>query len=112
MVCGLASSEFPQITYPFSTQYLYPILRSITSYGNRGNDYETVVNYFRAHFLQVHRKNNEKKRVLYSHLTNVVVCSPDRLIGFHHRSHIMIRISRPHEASLLMVGFRTLRRTR
>jgi hypothetical protein len=49
--------------------------RSITSFGDRTNDYETVVNYFRAHFNQVHRKTNEKKRVLYSHLTSVVARS-------------------------------------
>jgi hypothetical protein len=59
----------------------HAVSQSITSYGNRANDYETVVNYFRAHFLQVHRKNNEKKRVLYSHLTNVVVSLRDDLLA-------------------------------
>ena len=49
------------------------IIRSITSFGDRSNDYETVVQYFRAHFLQVHRKNNENRRVLYTHFTSVVV---------------------------------------
>lgn len=44
----------------------------ITSFGNRANNYDTAVQYFRAHFLQVHRKNNQNKRVLYSHLTSVV----------------------------------------
>ena len=29
--------------------------------------------YFRAHFLQVHRRNNENRRVLYTHFTSVVV---------------------------------------
>lgn len=48
------------------------VSKYITSYGNRPNDFKSVVDYFRAHFLQVHRKNNEKKRVLYSHLTNAV----------------------------------------
>ncbi|EPQ52636.1 G-protein alpha subunit [Gloeophyllum trabeum ATCC 11539] len=43
----------------------------ITSFGDRPNEYESVVSYFRAHFLQVHKKNNENKRVLYTHLTNV-----------------------------------------
>ena len=47
---------------------------SITSFGERLNDYETTLNYFRMHFLQVHRKNNENRRVLYTHFTNVVVC--------------------------------------
>jgi hypothetical protein len=46
---------------------------SITSYGDRPNEYDAVVGYFRAHFLQVHRKNNLNKRVLYTHLTSVVV---------------------------------------
>jgi hypothetical protein len=31
------------------------------------------VQYFRAHFLQVHRRNNENRRVLYTHFTSVVV---------------------------------------
>jgi hypothetical protein len=105
MVCGSASSEFPEIQYLQFIQYSYPIPRSITSYGDRANDYDTVVHYFRAHFLQVHRKNNEKKRVLYTHLTNVVVCSRDRLIGFRHRLYITIRISKPRAVSSQMVGF-------
>lgn len=46
---------------------------SILSYGDRPNEYESVVQYFRAHFLQVHRKTNENRRVLYTHLTNVTV---------------------------------------
>jgi hypothetical protein len=46
---------------------------SILSYGDRPNEYDSVVQYFRAHFLQVHRRNNENRRVLYTHLTNVVV---------------------------------------
>jgi len=50
-----------------------PLSHSITSFGDRPNDYETVVQYFRAHFLQVHRRNNENRRVLYTHFTSVVV---------------------------------------
>jgi hypothetical protein len=49
------------------------LLPSITSFGDRPNDFETVVHYFRAHFQQVHRKNNEERRVLYSHFTSVIV---------------------------------------
>ncbi|KAH9960924.1 G-alpha-domain-containing protein [Russula dissimulans] len=64
------------------------VRKYITSYGNRPNDYETVVNYFRAHFLQVHRKNNEKKRVLYSHLTNVVDVKATRSIIANVRDSI------------------------
>ncbi|KAI0956111.1 hypothetical protein AcV7_006604 [Taiwanofungus camphoratus] len=44
----------------------------ITSYGDRPNEVDAVVNYFKAHFAQVHTKNNENKRVLYTHLTSVV----------------------------------------
>ena len=47
--------------------------RSITSYGDRANEYDAVVAYFKAHFTQVHRRNNENNRVLFTHLTSVVV---------------------------------------
>jgi guanine nucleotide-binding protein subunit alpha len=49
-----------------------PVKKYITSYGNRPNQYDSVVSYFRAHFLQAHRHNNEQRRVLYTHLTSVV----------------------------------------
>jgi hypothetical protein len=45
---------------------------SILSFGDRANEFDSVVQYFRAHFLQVHRRNNENRRVLYTHLTSVV----------------------------------------
>jgi len=48
------------------------VKRYIPSFGDRKNNYDTVVDYFRTHFLQVHRKNNEEQRVLYTHLTSVV----------------------------------------
>ncbi|TFK93955.1 G-protein alpha subunit [Polyporus arcularius HHB13444] len=44
----------------------------ITSYGDRANEYDAVVAYFKAHFTQVHRRNNENSRVLFTHLTSVV----------------------------------------
>ncbi|RPD61189.1 G-protein alpha subunit [Lentinus tigrinus ALCF2SS1-7] len=44
----------------------------ITSYGDRANEYDAVVAYFKAHFTQVHRRNNENNRVLFTHLTSVV----------------------------------------
>ncbi|KAI6042581.1 guanine nucleotide binding protein, alpha subunit [Pisolithus marmoratus] len=47
------------------------VAKYILSYGERPNEYDPVVNYFRAHFQQVHRRNNENRRVLYVHLTNV-----------------------------------------
>ncbi|EJD06518.1 guanine nucleotide binding protein alpha subunit [Fomitiporia mediterranea MF3/22] len=48
------------------------VKRYIPSYGDRANTYEAVIDYFRTHFLQVHRKNNEEHRVLYTHQTSVV----------------------------------------
>lgn len=58
------------------------VQKYITSFGDRGNDYETVVQYFRAHFLQVHRRNNEHRRVLYTHFTNVTdTKATQRIIG-------------------------------
>ncbi|KAF8440378.1 guanine nucleotide binding protein, alpha subunit [Boletus edulis BED1] len=47
------------------------VSKYILSYGDRLNEYESVVQYFRSHFLQVHRRNNENRRVLYTHMTNV-----------------------------------------
>ncbi|OJT15553.1 Guanine nucleotide-binding protein alpha-4 subunit [Trametes pubescens] len=44
----------------------------ITSYGDRANEYDTVVAYFKAHFTQVHRRTNENNRVLFTHLTSAV----------------------------------------
>ncbi|KAJ7721152.1 guanine nucleotide binding protein, alpha subunit [Mycena metata] len=58
------------------------VQKYITSFGDRANDYETVVQYFRAHFLQVHRRNNENRRVLYTHFTSVVdTKATQRIIG-------------------------------
>ncbi|KAI0346526.1 G-protein alpha subunit [Trametopsis cervina] len=48
------------------------VKKYITSFGDRPNEFDTVVSYFRAHFTQVHKRNNESQRVLYTHLTNVV----------------------------------------
>jgi len=48
------------------------VKRYITSYGDRPNTYDEVTTYFKAHFSQVHRRNNEAKRVLYIHMTSVV----------------------------------------
>ncbi|GBE88344.1 Guanine nucleotide-binding protein alpha-4 subunit [Sparassis crispa] len=48
------------------------VSKYITSYGDRPNEFEPVVNYFVAHFTQVHTRNNENNRVLYTHLTSVV----------------------------------------
>ncbi|EDQ98724.1 Gs protein, alpha subunit [Laccaria bicolor S238N-H82] len=48
------------------------VWKYITSFGDWSNDYETIVQYFHAHFLQVHRRNNENCQVLYTHFTSVV----------------------------------------
>ena len=50
----------------------FDVERSIPTYGNRPNTYDSVIDYFRTHFMQVHRKNNEEQRVLYTHQTSVV----------------------------------------
>ncbi|KAF8653603.1 hypothetical protein AX16_003847 [Volvariella volvacea WC 439] len=58
------------------------VRKYITSFGDRPNEYESVIQYFRAHFLQVHRKNNENRRVLYTHFTSVVdTKATQRIIG-------------------------------
>ncbi|KAF9533893.1 guanine nucleotide-binding protein [Crepidotus variabilis] len=58
------------------------VRKYITSFGERSNEYETVIQYFRAHFLQVHRRNNENRRVLYTHFTSVVdTKATQRIIG-------------------------------
>ena len=61
--------------------------------------------YFRAHFLQVHRRNNENRRVLYTHFTSVVVrrCllkNPLSLFDFL----LMYRILKQLNVSLGMVS--------
>ena len=38
---------------------------SISSYGDRPNNYEEVSEYFRAHFIQVHRRKDVSHRPLY-----------------------------------------------
>jgi len=48
------------------------IKKYITSYGNRPNTYEEVSEYFRAHFMQVHRRNDASKRVLFTHFTSTI----------------------------------------
>ncbi|KAI0784227.1 G-protein alpha subunit [Abortiporus biennis] len=48
------------------------VRKYITSYGDRPLEFDSVVNYFKTHFTQVHKRNNDSKRVLYTHLTSVV----------------------------------------
>lgn len=53
-------------------------LISISSYGERPNEFEPVMQYFRARFLNVYIKNNKYARRdgLYIHLTNTVNSTP------------------------------------
>ena len=74
--CFLASPFNFLFHLPFPPKGLLTnllIFPSITSYGDRPMEFEAVVNYFKQHFTQVHKRNNENKRVLYTHLTSVVV---------------------------------------
>jgi guanine nucleotide-binding protein subunit alpha len=49
------------------------VRKYITSFANRSNEFHEVSEYFRAHFHQVHRKNNaDARRALYTHLTAVI----------------------------------------
>jgi hypothetical protein len=63
------------------------------------------VQYFRAHFLQVHRRNNENRRVLYTHFTSVVVrpCSLKNALS-HVEFLLMYRILKQLNVSLGMVS--------
>lgn len=48
------------------------VRKYITSYGDRPNTFPDVSDYFRAHFIQVHRRNDIGRRVLYAHFTSML----------------------------------------
>ncbi|PCH35936.1 G-protein alpha subunit [Wolfiporia cocos MD-104 SS10] len=48
------------------------VRRYISSYGDRPNTYEEVSEYFRAHFMQVHRRKDVHRRPLYVHFTSML----------------------------------------
>ncbi|KAF8196537.1 guanine nucleotide binding protein, alpha subunit [Pholiota molesta] len=48
------------------------VRRYITSFGARPNNFETVSDYFRSHFLQVHRKKDVGNRRVYIHFTSML----------------------------------------
>ncbi|KAF9455362.1 guanine nucleotide binding protein, alpha subunit [Collybia nuda] len=48
------------------------VRKYITSYGDRPDSYENVSEYFRSHFLQVHRRKDISKRSLYVHFTSML----------------------------------------
>ncbi|KDQ55670.1 hypothetical protein JAAARDRAFT_37068 [Jaapia argillacea MUCL 33604] len=51
-----------------------PVKKYITSYGDRPNTYEEVSEYFRAHFIQIHKKKDisQPRRSLYVHFTKLL----------------------------------------
>ena len=51
---------------------------SISSYGDRPNTYEEVSEYFRAHFIQIHRRKDISRRILYTvrSLSSAVTLAP------------------------------------
>lgn len=44
----------------------------ITSYGDRPNTYGSVSEYFKTHFVQVHRRSDVSRRSLYVHFTSML----------------------------------------
>ncbi|KAJ8507892.1 hypothetical protein ONZ45_g9787 [Pleurotus djamor] len=48
------------------------VRKYITSYGFRPNRYEDVAEYFRAHFVQVHKKHDISDRSLFVHFTSML----------------------------------------
>ncbi|KAJ3806855.1 guanine nucleotide binding protein, alpha subunit [Lentinula lateritia] len=48
------------------------VQKYITSYGSRPNKYDDVASYFRAHFMQVHKKKDVSNRSLYLHFTSML----------------------------------------
>jgi len=48
------------------------VRKYITSYGDRENTFEEASDYFRAHFVQIHRKKDPAKRTLFVHFTSML----------------------------------------
>ncbi|EKM54839.1 uncharacterized protein PHACADRAFT_258978 [Phanerochaete carnosa HHB-10118-sp] len=48
------------------------VRKYISSYGDRPNTYDEVSEYFRAHFIQTHRRKDVWHRVLYTHFTSML----------------------------------------
>ncbi|KAJ4490955.1 guanine nucleotide binding protein, alpha subunit [Lentinula aciculospora] len=48
------------------------VQKYITSYGSRPNKYDDVASYFRAHFMQVHKRKDVSNRSLYLHFTSML----------------------------------------
>ncbi|KAK0444839.1 guanine nucleotide binding protein, alpha subunit [Armillaria borealis] len=57
------------------------VQKYIVSYGNRPNRYEDVSEYFRAHFIQVHKRKDIANRHLYCHFTSMLdIAATQRII--------------------------------
>ncbi|TFY75110.1 hypothetical protein EWM64_g8902, partial [Hericium alpestre] len=48
------------------------VKKYITSYGDRPNRYEDAAEYFRAHFVQVHKRKAQSKQTLFVHFTSML----------------------------------------
>ncbi|KAF9557492.1 G-protein alpha subunit [Agrocybe pediades] len=48
------------------------VRKYITSFGDRANNFETVSDYFRSHFIQVHRRKGFQSRQLHVHFTSML----------------------------------------
>ncbi|KAK7043117.1 hypothetical protein VNI00_008471 [Paramarasmius palmivorus] len=66
------------------------VKKYITSYGQRSNKYEEVSSYFRAHFVQVHKRKDTSGRALYVHFTSMLVSSVYLIV-------IRMQSQTPHE---------------
>ncbi|KAJ7140960.1 guanine nucleotide binding protein, alpha subunit [Mycena epipterygia] len=52
----------------------------ITSYGDRPNNFSTVAEYFRSHFLAAHKKRDIFQRSLYVHFTSMLDVQATQII--------------------------------
>ncbi|EPQ56896.1 G-alpha-domain-containing protein [Gloeophyllum trabeum ATCC 11539] len=61
------------------------VRKFITSFGDRPNTYEEVSEYFRAHFIQAHRREDisQPRRPLYVHFTSMIDVKTTQTIITH-----------------------------
>ncbi|KAF8907942.1 G-protein alpha subunit [Gymnopilus junonius] len=58
------------------------VRKYITSFGERANNFETVSDYFRSHFIQAHRRKGFPNRPLYVHFTAMLdTCAMQSIIS-------------------------------
>ncbi|KAG6333718.1 hypothetical protein ID866_5371 [Astraeus odoratus] len=71
------------------------VRKYITSYGDRPNAFADVSEYFRAHFIQVHRRNDIGRRALYAHFTSMLDIRATQAIIVNgvHESQIFYTLS-------------------